>query len=116
MRPRSIDNIAGHQFRWLRAIRDGIALEQKRKNDPAAKALRKKVREEAKLAHGGKEPPRKTVAKLTPLDLMLAVDLTAFMASGLECFRSSAAAGEACGCDETTADAGFRRLVAAGFL
>lgn len=113
MKARSTDNIAGHQFRWLRAIRDAIALEQISKNK--SKAARKRLREETRRATG-KEPARKTVAKLTPLDLMIAVDLTAFMAGGLQCFRSSLDAAEACGCDETTADASFRRLIAAGYL
>lgn len=92
MKPKSEDNIAGHQFRWLRAIRDGIAAEQTRKRSGARRAM------------------------LTHLDALLAIDLTEFMQGRLECFRSAAALARACGCSESAAEAGLRRLVAAGFL
>lgn len=98
MKPRSIDNIAGHQFRWLRAIRDGLATEKRR--------------QKAEREAGIKGLP----ARITEADVVFAVDLTEFMQGRLDCFRSAAALAVACGYSENAADAGLRRLVDAGFL
>jgi hypothetical protein len=115
MKVKSEDNIAGHQFRWLRALADAVALEHSRVNNPVAKAERKRQRQEEK-ERTGKEPIRKTVSLLTDLDLRMAVKLTKFLFGSLECFCSEATAATECGCDPTAAGASLGRLVAAGFL
>lgn len=58
--------------------------------------------------------PRPT--RLKEADFVFVIDLTEFMQGRLECFRSASMLARACGYSESAADAGLRRLVAAGFL